>query len=762
MKVSSGERLAALIWGLALCGCVILLASQWLGQAPLDTRITTLLPDTPATPLIERADRRLSTAFESQLLVLIAGPDAAHRLAELKQTLRASGSIEAFATDQPPRPDQTLAPYRYRLLPDSLADLDASAWRQRGLSRLFSPGIDADLRDDPFGLLDGWLAARLSGPLTWQDGAPGVSAGGTRWQLLSAELAGSPYDMALQQTLTDTLSTFETAHPELQVLRAGLVFHAAAGAQQGKREITTIGLGSLIGILLLLGWVFRRPGILASLLLTISAGTLFALPLTWWLFGTLSLLTLAFGASLIGIAIDYALHLQCARQLHPKRSLARLWPGLRLGLISSLLAYLMQLATPLPGLHQMATFAALGLLGAWLTTRLWLPLLPQRPHPATARIAARLDRCRLPRRSRPYWAVLGLVGAVAVLLIATRLTTSDDLRSFNPSPAALIDQQRQVQALLERPGSQRYLIATAKTPAAVLERLETLDQHLTALVNQGQLSTYQHIAQSVPSRATQDANLARVRTAYRQALPGLLDTAGLPAGLNQKIAAPLDSVPYLTPDAWLASSTGAADAALWLNDNAPPAALVLLGDAQPQAVQALKALAADAQGLHYHDRVAAISAQLTHLREQISLWLGLALLGLLGIFVWRYRQRAWRVLLPPVGAFLITLGVFAAVGISLTLFHLLGLLLVLGIGLDAGIFSTEHPDDPAAWLAISLSCASSLLAFGLLAFSATPALHFLGTTCLIGLTASWLLVPFSRGPGRPQLAHKEHVLHGHA
>jgi predicted exporter len=134
-------------------------------------------------------------------------------------------------------------------------------------------------------------------------------------------------------------------------------------------------------------------------------------------------------------------------------------------------------------------------------------------------------------------------------------------------------------------------------------------------------------------------------------------------------------VPYLTPDAWLASSTGAADAALWLNDNAPPAALVLLGDAQPQAVQALKALAADAQGLHYHDRVAAISAQLTHLREQISLWLGLALLGLLGIFVWRYRQRAWRVLLPPVGAFLITLGVFAAVGVSLTLFHLLGLLL---------------------------------------------------------------------------------------
>lgn len=754
------ERLAALTWGLVLLACAALLAGQWWRGAPLDTRITALLPETNETALIERAERHLGDAFESRLLLLVAGPDAAERIDDLKRDLRGSGSLDGLATDDPPRPDETLAPYRYRLLTPALAESDTATWRQRGLSRLFTPGVDADLHHDPFGLLDAWLSARFEGPVTWRDGLPSVAHNGRTWYLVSARLDGSPYDLSLQGPLMEALAGFEDRHPELDVLRAGLVFHAAAGARQARREITTIGLGSLLGILLLMGGVFRRPGALAGLLLPVGMGILFALPITWAAFGTLNLLTLAFGASLIGIAVDYALHLQCARQLHPERPLARLWPGLLLGLVSSLVAYLVQLATPLPGLRQMASFAALGLLGAWLTVRLWLPRLPIRPHPATARIAARLDRCRLPARSGRAWAGLGLVGLMALLLIATRLTASDDLRRLNPSPEGLVDQQHQVQSLLERPGGQRYLVVTADDEARLLARLERIDERLALLHDQGHLTTFQHLAQAVPAPATQDANLARVHRAYRDALPGLLEAAGLPADLAETLRSQLAPVPRLTPSAWLATPAGESEAALWLDDAAPTAGLILLGDIDEVAAGALNDLAASSDDLLYRDRVATLSARLTQLRRQISLWLGVALLGLVAVFGWRYRHRAWRVLLPPVGAVAVTLGVFAVLGTGLTLFHLLGLLLVLGIGLDAGIFSTEHPEDPAAWLAISLSCASSLLAFGLLAFSATPALHFLGITCLIGLIATWALVPFARGRRRAFASHKEHAFHG--
>ncbi|MCE8034130.1 hypothetical protein EKK97_17605 [Billgrantia tianxiuensis] len=749
-----GERLAAWGWAVLLLGCAILLASLLSQGTPLDTRITALLPKTHQTVLIEQAEQRLTQAFEDRFVLLVHGESPRRLVADLKARLRNSASVSDLDDNSFERPDSALAPYRYRLLAEPLASADSDAWVQHGLRRLFTPGNDIDLRRDPFGLLDAWLERRLDGPIRLVDGLPAVSDQDKHWFIVSGRLSASPYDMALQRRLTAALSSFRDAHPEAQLLRGGLVFHAAAGANQAKREISTIGLGSLLGIGLLLWGTFRRGAILASLLLPVACGVLFALPLTWLLFGTLNLLTLAFGASLIGIAVDYALHLQCARQLAPEQTLTRLWPGLLLGLVSSLAAYLAQLATPLPGLRQMATFAALGLIGAWLTVRLWLPWFSPRPHTATTRIAARLDRLRLPPQATYRWSLLALLGLVAGVLIVTRLTANDDLRQLNPSPAALIAEQQRVQTLLERPSGSRYLVVTAEHEAGLLERLEALEAPLAELREQGHLTHYRHLAQAVPSPATQQVNLDRVRQAYASALPEFIARAGLPPALLEAAQEPLRRVPLLTLEEWLKMSAGRADSMLWLgevstSDTATPelAALIALGDTDEMAQQALTRLAAPAH-VHYQDRVATLSDHLARLRDQIAMWLAVAVVGLALLFGWRYRGLAWRVLLPPLGALVATLALFSALNIGLTLFHLLGLLLVLGIGLDAGIFSTEHPDSPAAWLAISLSCASSLLAFGLLSFSATPALHYLGLTCLVGLAATWALVPFARADTR--------------
>ncbi|WP_193555723.1 MMPL family transporter [Halomonas urmiana] len=744
-------RQAAWAWAVVVAVCALILAVHVLRGAPLDTRITALLPESQGAEQLVRADANLGETFEQRFVLLVAGGDGAasgEAANELRRRLAASGIIAAFDSQSPPRPDRLLAPYRYRLLAEDMKHSDTETWRQHGLSRLFTPGVDSDLSGDPFGLLDAWLGERFSGPVSWQEDGPSIATPEGRWKLISATLADSPYDMMVQRALSDTVAQFSDTHPDVRLLRAGLVFHAAAGASQARREITTIGLGSLIGIVVLLAVVFRRPIVLATLLLPVATGLVFATALTWTLFGSLNLITLAFGASLIGISVDYALHLQCARQLHPYRPLARLWPGLTLGLISSLCAYLVQLATPMPGLRQMAIFTALGLTGAWLSVRLWLPLLPLHPHPATHAIAHRLNHLRLTRHHPGLYAGAGLVLAASITLAIGQGSTSHDLRQLNPSPASLIDQQQRVQTLLERPASFRYLLVSAGSSEALLQRLEALTPSLAELKRDGHLASFQHLAQAVPSAATQQANLTQVRQRYSDALPGLLEQAGLPAELDDRLDATLDDVPVLTPDIWLASHAGESDRALWLEVSGQagrlPSALVMIGDVDAEGLAALTKMAS-ADGVIYRDRVQALSNQLADLSGEILQWLGVALALLVFTFGWRYGRRAWRVLLPPVGAVVITLGVFAASHTGLTLFHLLGLLLVLGIGLDAGIFSTEHPADPGAWLAISLSCASSLLAFGLLAFSATPALHFLGTTCLIGLIATWCLVPLARG-----------------
>jgi predicted exporter len=109
----------------------------------------------------------------------------------------------------------------------------------------------------------------------------------------------------------------------------------------------------------------------------------------------------------------------------------------------------------------------------------------------------------------------------------------------------------------------------------------------------------------------------------------------------------------------------------------------------------------------------------------------------------RYGRATWRVVAPTALASLATLALLGSVGASLQLFHVLALMLLLGIGVDYGIFFQEHfgRRDAIAWLSVALSAINTLLSFGLLSLSKTPALQAFGLTMLIGTVTLCLVVP---------------------
>jgi len=113
---------------------------------------------------------------------------------------------------------------------------------------------------------------------------------------------------------------------------------------------------------------------------------------------------------------------------------------------------------------------------------------------------------------------------------------------------------------------------------------------------------------------------------------------------------------------------------------------------------------------------------------------------------WRYGRRAWRAWLPTAVATAGTLALLAATGQPLQLFNVLALALLLGIGIDYGIFLLEREDSGAgsAWLSVVLGAASTWLSFGLLALSSTPALHSFGLTLLFGILIVGVSAPLYR------------------
>lgn len=127
--------------------------------------------------------------------------------------------------------------------------------------------------------------------------------------------------------------------------------------------------------------------------------------------------------------------------------------------------------------------------------------------------------------------------------------------------------------------------------------------------------------------------------------------------------------------------------------------------------------------------------------------LGGAILVILLVVSMRYGlKHGVLIVLPSMIACIAGLAVTVVIGSNLNLFNLLALILIVGIGIDYTLFFAEKTRSASTLLAISLSAATTLLSFGLLALSNTHAIHSFGLTVLCGIFIAWLLAPLAIKP----------------
>ena len=110
-------------------------------------------------------------------------------------------------------------------------------------------------------------------------------------------------------------------------------------------------------------------------------------------------------------------------------------------------------------------------------------------------------------------------------------------------------------------------------------------------------------------------------------------------------------------------------------------------------------------------------------------------------------------LVPPVLAAAATLGVLGAAGVVTNLLHVLSLLMVLSLGVDYAVFLVEcgrrRKLGPTT-MSLLGAAITTILSFGLLAISRTPALRAIGLTTGIGTALSFLLAPLTLAMMRPE------------
>ena len=786
-------RLRAQVW-LALAFALSVAAiMQFSGPLPLQSNLLALLPTTERNPVAEQAVGLLTEAAGNRAFFLIGwsspgkglqsgSADIASKAArQFASRLREAKAFRHVVAEIPPFDPLQLArfylPYRFSLLGDADRDVlagerfDPAERLQRKLYAPFQFGPTYSVADDPFGLSDAWLAGLplKTLRLETQDGLLVARDGEKVWVVVSAELPGSAYDSVIQSRVVSAISEAETGlkkdFPDLEVLRTGTVFYAASARQSAEREFDFIGGGSLIGMLLLLYFVFRSLRPLALGLLSVGFGIAAAVIVTVAVYGELHLITLVFGASLIGEAIDYAIqyfaaHLGAGLNWEPMSGLRRIAPGLLMALMTSLLGYATLMLAPFPALSQIALFALVGLSAACASVFLLLPSLLKAPGRRDPEVAV-----ALPRRFLAAWQThvsrRACLVLAAVLLVVSfpgwmRVSSNDDVRVLISRPPALLAQEERIRDLTGFGNSSQFFLIEGKTPEEVLRHEEKLLENLSKLAGQGDnsaLTGFLCVSSFVPSAERQQQNReswGEKVFADESRLRGQLSEASLRDEMADRFIAEFRAGEglVLRVEDWLKSPLSAPFRHLWLGNMGGQEGTEggFASVVQPQGIRDVVRLAeasANLPGVTFVDKAGSVSRLFQEYRKWGVVWLLGALTLVYGALCLRYGPaQAVFMLLPTVLSIAVVLGAFGYMGTSLTLFNLMGFMLILGVGVNYAIFLREGGVNAAATLAgVLLSAGTTLLSFGLLAFSSMPALSGFGLTLLLGICVSALLAP---------------------
>jgi predicted exporter len=761
------RRTVAVLWVLALVlGCAVI----W--RTPFSTDMSAFLPRSPR-PAQQILVDQLREGVVSRLILLAIEGAPRETLAALNKAvasgLRAdpafgivsNGDDAAFARDR-----DLLWHNRYLLSPGVTPERFTSAGLENALE------ADVQLLGSDLGMLvKGSIPADPTGEMLRLIGAfgtqnhPQVRDGvwftrdGTR-TLLMVQTVAAGFDIdAQEQALHRIDAIFAAAHPQAAagatLIETGPPVFAVTIRAHMKADVQRLSIVATLLVAAVLLFAYRSARMLVLALLPVLSGVIAGIASVGLAFGFVHGITLGFGVTLIGEAVDYAIYLftQTAPGAAPAATLPRIWPILRLGMLTSVCGFSAMLLSSFTGFAQLGLFTIAGLIVALGVTRWVLPaLLPHTLATTGSAIFAVPVLALIRTGATLRTVVLGLAVAAALSLVFHRGPYWDDeLSSMSPLPPAeqILDQQ--LRREIGAPDVRYLLVVRAADREQALAASERVAAQLGPLVASHLIGGFEAPGTWLPSLATQRAR--------QSALP---DAATLKARLGEAT----ENTPF-RPDifsSFLTDAEAARHQPLLRREDLNGTSLALRldsllvrGEGQWLAMLPLhgvsdgpalaKAVAGfDVGKLVFLDLKAESDRLLgSYLHEALTLSIAgsLAIVVLLTVSL-RSPRRTFAVLLPLAAAVLCTAALLLAVTGRLSIFNLFGLLLVAAVGSNYCLFFERRTHD-AGDAAGSRMLASLVLAdictvigFGVLSFATIPVLHGIGLTVAVGACLSLL------------------------
>ncbi|RAJ02601.1 1-acyl-sn-glycerol-3-phosphate acyltransferase [Chitinophaga skermanii] len=572
--------------------------------------------------------------------------------------------------------------------------------------------------------------------------------------------------------LDQVIDSLQQAHPAVQASYFGATAVSVGNAKQLRQDtMLTQGI-TLVLLVVLIGLFFRKKRAPLLIMTPVVFGGLFALAVVFLLKGSISIIAMGAGCVVLGIAVNYSLHVfNHYRHLPDIRLVIKdLATPMTVGSFTTVGGFLCLQFVKSPMLKDVGFFAAFSLIGAALFSLIILPhfiVLGKQPQPVVANNHKEnwLDRLSNYRPEKNKWIIRSIfVLTIIFFFTARNVSFESDMMRMNFMTPKLQQSEALLNKINAYTATSIYVMSNGNTLDAALQAREQMAPVVNELTAKGYVKTSSGVGALLLSKEEQTKRIARWNAYW---------TAEKKAQLMQAVRAEGNAYGFKPAafnnfDQWLEKDFQVMNPETFdlfrngfLNDfvNEKPnkSSIVTLLKVDPKEKQKVYAAIEKMPNTVVFDKQYTANRLVEVIQEEFNsiAWMTSLLVFIALLVSYGRIELALITFIPMVISWIWILGIMGLFGIKFNIVNIILSTFIFGLGDDYSIFTmdgllqeykTGGKHVSSFKSSIILSAITTILGLGVLIFAQHPSLRSIALISMIGIgcvvMTSQVLIPY--------------------
>ncbi|WP_295118285.1 trifunctional MMPL family transporter/lysophospholipid acyltransferase/class I SAM-dependent methyltransferase [uncultured Chitinophaga sp.] len=569
--------------------------------------------------------------------------------------------------------------------------------------------------------------------------------------------------------LDKSLDSLQVLYPGTEASYFGATAVSVGNAQQLRHDtIFTQGI-TVVLLIILIALFFRRKRAPVLVMMPVVFGALFSLAVVYLVQGSISVIALGGGCVVLGIAVNYSLHIfNHYRHLPDIRQVIKdLAIPMTVGGLTTIGGFLCLQFVKSPMLQDIGLFAAFCLVGAALFSLIFLPhfiVLGKQPKvgEASHNIIDRLAEYRPERNKYLVYGILALT--VVFFFTARKVSFESDMMRMNFMQPKLKVAEDKLNRINQYTAQNIYLISEGKNLDEALQHREDIEPLLAQLSKEQAVKKVSGVNGLMLSEAEQRIRINRWNAYWtkekKQQLLADLHREAAEYKFKPEAFAAFENLlnkqyEVLKPEASGLMQTGFLSD--FITEKPGSASIVTILKADPAKKAAIYAALDGREHTVIFDKQYTANRLAELIQEEFNsiAWMTATLVFLALLISYGRIELALITFIPMALSWVWILGIMGLFGIKFNIVNIILSTFIFGLGDDYSIFTMDgllqeyrsgSKHLPSFKSSIFFSAITTILGLGVLIFAEHPSLRSIALIAIIGISCvvliSQVMIPF--------------------